>query len=144
MFTSPIVLGEDLVANILVGLNLKRNVYLKNINLYNYDINDSSISSKRQSSLEYEDYFVQLLQSILGRNLVKYKDAFNFTKLYILEDLIVCKQNVNYELPWIQELKEWGKTKTLTFRQKMTLSIRNNILCRYILAIERKLFRLKK
>ena len=133
--------GEDLVANILVGINLRQKVYLKNISLYNYDINESSVSSKRQSSLEYEDYFVRLLQSKLGGNLIKYMDAFNFTKLYILEDLIVCKQTVDYGLPWIEELIEWGKTKSLTFRQKSVLSIRNNTLCRYILAIERKISR---
>lgn len=135
--------GEDLVTNVLVGLNLTGNVEMKNVSLYRYDLNESSISNNRSSSLEYEEYFLNVLQSKMGDKAVEYNDAFNYTKLYILEDLIVCKQKVNYELAWIKELIEWGRRnyKILTMRQRLVLLIKNNFICRYVLAAERKLFR---
>lgn len=135
--------GEDLVTNVLVGLNLTGNVEMKNASLYRYDLNESSISNNRSSSLEYEEYFLNVLQSKMGDKAVEYNDAFNYTKLYILEDLIVCKQKVNYELAWIKELIEWGRRnyKILTMRQRLVLLIKNNFICRYVLAAERKLFR---
>ena len=136
--------GEDLVSNVLVGFNIHGEVLLKNIDLYHYNINDTSVSSNRSSSIEYEEYFLKVLMSKMGDYLIKYKDAFNYTVLYILEDLIVCKQKVDYDLAWIKDLRKWGKTQKLTFRQKMVLSIKSNILCRYILAFERRLKRFHK
>lgn len=135
--------GEDLVTNVLAGLNMTGNVEMKSASLYRYDLNESSISNNRSSSLEYEEYFLNVLQSKMGDKAIEYNDAFNYTKLYILEDLIVCKQNVNYELAWIKELIEWGKRnfKILTMRQRLVLLIKNNFICRYVLAAERKLFR---
>ena len=136
--------GEDLISNVLVGLNLQNNVLLKDVVLYNYNINEVSVSTQRKSSLEYEEYFLEVLKSQMGNNIIKYRDAFNYTALFILEDLIVCKQKVNYDLIWIKELINWGKSQPLSFRQKIVLSIENNLMCRYILAIERKLSRFYK
>lgn len=137
--------GEDLVTNVLVGLGISGKVKITNVCLYIYDINESSISNNRVVSLEYEEYFLHVLQSRMGVNNVKYyEDALNYTKLYILEDLIVCKQAVDYGLPWVKELIVWGidNCKCLTLRQRIVLLIRNNFICRYALAVERRLYRL--
>lgn len=135
--------GEDLISNILVGLNLQEKVLLIDKCLYSYNINDTSISNSRQSSLEYEEYFLHVLQSRMGKNNVeKYRNALNYTKLYILEDLIVCRQEVKYNALWVKELINWSQGQALSFRQKAVLSIRNSIICRYVLALERRLSRL--
>ena len=137
--------GEDLVTNVLVGLGLSGRVKITSESLYVYDINESSISNNRVVSLEYEDYFLHVLQSRMGEDNVKYyEDALNYTKLYILEDLIVCKQVVDYGLTWVKELKLWGmeNSKYLTLRQRIVILIRNNVICRYALAVERRLHRL--
>lgn len=131
--------GEDLISNVLVGLNIQEQVLLRNIRLYHYDINETSVTLNRRSSIEYEEYFLKILKSKMGGSLIEYKDALNFTELYIIEDLIVCKQRVDYDLMWIKDLRKWGKTQKLTFRQKIVLSVYNNVLCRYILAFERRL-----
>ena len=135
--------GEDLISNLLVGLNLQENVRLIDECLYNYNINETSISNSRQSSLEYEEYFLNVLQSRMGKyNVERYKNALNYTKLYILEDLIVCRQKVNYSAFWIKDLIDWSQGQILTFRQKIVLLIKNNTICRYILALDRRLSRL--
>lgn len=131
--------GEDLITNVSIGLNLRKKILLKNICCYNYNINESSISTQRESSLEYEEYFLEVLKSKLGNDLMKYNDAFNFTALYIIEDLIVCRQTVDYESAWIKDLKKWGKTQSLTIRQKIVLYTKNNVLCRYLLSLHRKI-----
>ena len=131
--------GEDLIQNVLVGLNLRGDVLLKPVCLYNYEINDNSISKKRKSSLEYESFYIKVLEEILGDNKIQLWDGLCYTKLYILEDLIVCKNMVNYDLPWIKELKKWSKVKPLTLRQKIVIRVKNNIICRYLLALERRI-----
>lgn len=131
--------GEDLISNVLVGLNLRETVLLLDESLYNYNISETSVSRNRKSTLEYEEYFLHVLQTTMGENNVRiYSNALNFTKLYILEDLIVCRQNINYDRLWVKELMEWARDQNLTFRQKIVLAIRNNWVCRYALAIERR------
>lgn len=136
--------GEDLISNVLVGLNVQKKVLLKRCFLYNYSINEASVSTQRKSSIEYEEYFLEVLKSKMGDEIIKYKDSINYTALYIVEDLIVCKQKVHYDLMWIKDLIEWGKTQPLSFRQKIVLTIKNNLMCRYILAFERRLKRIYK
>ena len=136
--------GEDLISNVIVGLNLKGDVLLLNEQLYNYSVNETSVSSTRKSSIEYEEYFLNVLHIILGKSIEKYRDALNYTKLYIIEDLIVCKQLVNYDIIWVKELIEWGKTQDLSLRQKIILTIRHNHICRYFLALERRVYKIYK
>lgn len=134
--------GEDLVSNILIGLNSNGRIILKDVHLYNYAINETSISKNREPSVEYEEFFLSFLQSKIEQKApFEYTDALNYTKLYILEDLIVCKQKVGYNKLWIKELVAWAHTMPLTFRQKVVLYISNNIICRYVLALDRKLFK---
>lgn len=131
--------GEDLMNNVLIGFNLQKRIVLKKDVLYNYEINETSVSTNRTPSLAYEEHYLQVLKSKIGKDFIKYQDAYNYTALYIIEDLIVCKQKVNYDLPWIKEIIKWARTQPLTLRQKIVMSFRHNTLCSYLLAIERKL-----
>lgn len=136
-----ISIGEDTILNIRIGCNLKRSVLLIPQKVYKYYENPTSAMRTRMVSLEYEDYFLQELQKGLNGRFDDFKDEFYISSLNSLELLVVCRIPVPYKLERVMDIIKWGKSTRmrLTLRQWLVLNIRNNILCRYLLALERRI-----
>lgn len=136
-----ISIGEDTILNIRIGCNLKSNVLLIPQKVYKYYENPTSAMRTRVVSLEYEDYFLQELQKGLNGRFDDFKDEFYISSLNSLELLVVCRIPVPYKSEWVMDIIKWGKSTRmrLTLRQWLVLNIRNNILCRYLLALERRI-----
>ncbi|MBR5512195.1 MAG: glycosyltransferase [Bacteroidaceae bacterium] len=133
-----LIVGEDLFMNIKVGLKA-RLVKCINQSVYNYYKNPNSITCTRSASLEYEKFYIDEISRALGDKINEFKDELYNIKLGALEFLIVCKVSVSYTQDWIIDLISWSKNKKLSFRQWCVIYIRHNLLCKYILAIEKRI-----
>lgn len=132
-------IGEDAIMNIRIGLNMNEG-YAKCIpnNIYYYRENPNSVLHTRKISLEYEELYIDQLTKTLEKRLDDFRAEYYFSNLNTLENLIVCRISVDYKRTWIRELKEWYKNKHVTFRYWIVLNIRHNLLCKYILAVEKR------
>ena len=136
-----LIVGEDAFMNLRVGANCRYAKCIKQ-NVYLYNKNPNSITNTRRFSLEYEEYYMSEITRSLGDKKNEFINELNLLKLGALENMIVCRVSVSYKLPWVKELIEWGKTQKLTFRQRVVLNIKHNLLCKYILAVEKRIKRL--
>ena len=131
--------GEDLIYNLMVGLQMHKSVALLKEIHYIYTYNEMSVSNTRTSSIEYEEMYINYIEKIIGEQKYNYLQELNYLKLYILEDLIVCRNEIsNKRCPWVEPLVEWGRNEKLPFRKKIVINFCDNKLCRYLLALERK------
>lgn len=134
-----ILIGEDQLMNI--KLVLGRDVKIKCIkeNVYVYRSNPDSVTNTKRFTLEYEEFYMNERVKVIG----KYKDIFmnelHYNNINTLENLIVCRVAVPYNRPWVKELIAWGKEQKLSLRHWMVLNVRNNLLCKYLLAIEKRM-----
>lgn len=134
-----LTIGEDTILNIKIGRNTQGKVLIIDEDIYKYQINPNSAMSTRIVKLEYEEFFIEELQKALGERLSDFKNEFLLACLGVLELCIVCKVSVPYTRPWIKELKKTCKKWKLPFRKWAVINIRYNILCRYVLAIDRRI-----
>lgn len=135
--SSAFRIGEDEIMNLRVGQHAKN---IKNIakNIYTYRHNLDSVTSTTKFSLQYEEMLMEELKKSLGYKWKNFDDALKERNLLTLENLIVCRVAVPYSRPWVSELIMWAKNRKLSFRQWCVLNVRHNLLCKYILAIEKR------
>ena len=133
-----LIVGEDLFMNLRVGLKTR---FVKCISesVYNYYKNPNSITSTRTISLEYEKFYIDEISRALGDKINEFNEELYNIKLGALDMLIVSRVPVSYSQDWILDLISWSKNKKLTFRQWCILNVRHNLLCKYILAIEKRI-----
>ena len=131
-------IGEDEIMNLRIGLRA-RNIRMIATNVYTYRHNLESVTNTTKFSLQYEEMLMNELKNSLEDIGDSFDEALKARNLLTLENLIVCRVAVPYTRPWVNELKEWGRNRKLTFRQKCVLNIKHNLLCKYILALEKRL-----
>lgn len=138
-----IYVGEDALMNIRIGLSMSslRAKCIKE-RIYMYRLNLQSVINTMQLSLAYEELFMQELKGTLGRRIEDFRDEYNFSNLCRLEALIVSRIPVDYNRPWIVELRNFYKGKNKTLRQWIVLNVSQNLVCKYILAIEKRINKL--
>lgn len=90
-------------------------------------------------SLDYEDKFLQNVVNDLGQQMQYYSDSFKILQLYSLEGLIVSKVKIDYDIPWIKNLLDSSISFSLNRRQWLVIHIKNALICRYMLALERRI-----
>lgn len=132
-----LIVGEDLFMNIKTGLKVRLCVCIKDT-IYDYRSNPDSITNTRKISLKYEEFYISEIIRALGSRVDEFKDELYNIKLGALEMLIVCKVPVSYDREWVKDLIQWGVTRKLSVRHWVLLNIKNNLLAKYILAIEKR------
>lgn len=136
-----ILIGEDQLMNIKLVLGQDMKIKCIKENVYIYCSNPYSVTNTKKFTLEYEEFYMNERVRVIG----KYKDVFqnelHYNNLMTLENLIVCRVAVSYDRPWVRELMAWGKCQKLSLRHRMVLNIHNNLLCKYVLAIEKRMRR---
>ncbi len=134
-------IGEDLIANLLYALHSSKSIRCFTDQLYFYTQNPTSITHTRTPSVEHDELFLSTITGILQPQLPNFYNDLNLLRLWVLEDLIVCKAAISYNRPWIKELRNWSKRHhdNFTCRQKIVLCFSNNLICRYLLALERRI-----
>lgn len=135
--------GEDQIMNIRIGLNmLQGGAKCIRDRVYMYRHTTESVLNTWKITFEYEEYFIGQLQDTLGHRKAEFSAEYYFNNLNILENLIVSKVPVDYNRPWISELRNWYKNRSTSFRHWIVLNVRHNLLCKYILAIEKRIKKL--
>lgn len=139
-----LTIGEDTILNIKIGCNLKYNVSLIKQTVYRYYENPDSAMRCRVVSLQYEEFFMAELRKALGGRYNEFTHDYFVACLTSLETLVVSRVVVPYDSDWVKNLIAWRKTSTytLSLRQWIVIYVRQNVLARYLLAIERRLKRL--
>lgn len=139
-------IGEDIIANLIYALHSTKQIKCLTELLYHYRPNASSITRTQNPSVEHEELFLSFITTVLQPKISEFYDELNLLRICVLENIIVCKMKISYTKPWIKELKQWStqNRKKLTLRQHIVLRFSNNKLCRYLLAIERRIKNSKK
>lgn len=129
--------GEDTLMNIKLGLNESCSK-VKNIPnvVYYYRQHNQSAIHTRKFNLEYEELYIEQLTKILGNRLDDFTTEYYFSNLRTLENIILHRVPVDYNRRWICELRIWYKNRRINFRTWVVLNIKNNFICKYILALE--------
>lgn len=134
-----LTIGEDTILNIKIGRNSRGKTLIIKEDTYRYRTRPNSAMNTRIVKLEYEEFFILELRKALGERLSDFKSEYSSACLGVLELLIICKVSVPYTRPWIVELIKTCKNWNLPFRQWAVINIKHNLLCRYVLAIERRI-----
>lgn len=134
-----IPIGEDQLMNIKLALGQELKIKCIKEKVYLYRSNPNSITNTQKFTLEYEEYYMKERIRSIGKYKETFKNELNFNNLNTLENLIVCRVVVPYDRPWIKELIAWGKGRKLGLRHWMVLHIRHNLLCKYLLAVEKRI-----
>lgn len=132
-------IGEDIIMNILIGLNIHHLIYVFNKSYYNYEVHDTSVMKGRVPTLAYEETYIVKIREVLGNRLHDFSVSYLRLKLHILENLIVCRAKIPYRKSWIRSTLQEAKSLNLSCRERMVTYVHNSFLCRYLLAIERRL-----
>ena len=84
--------------------------------------------------------FLDFVEKLISCNKGLYINGLNILRIASLELLVVCKVKVEYsQISWIDSLRKWASYNNLSIRQKIVILVSHNVLCRYLLAIERRL-----
>ena len=139
-------IGEDVIMNILIGLRIHHSIYVHNKNYYNYEIHDTSVMNGRVVTLAYDEAYIEKIRETLGDRLQDFWVSYLRLKLHCLENLIVSRIKIPYQKDWIRSTLQDAKKLDLSCRERMVTYVHNSFLCRYLLAIERRLrlMRIKK
>ena len=139
-------IGEDVIMNILIGLRIHHSIYVHNKNYYNYEIHDTSVMNGRVVTLAYDEAYIEKIREALGDRLQDFWVSYLRLKLHSLENLIVSRIKIPYQKDWIRSTLQDAKKLDLSCRERMVTYVHNSFLCRYLLAIERRLrlMRIKK
>lgn len=139
-------IGEDVIMNILIGLHVHDLIYVHNKNYYNYEIHDTSVMNGRVVTLAYDETYIEKIREVLGDRLQDFWASYLRLKLHSLENLIVSRIKIPYKKDWIRSTLQDAKKIDLSCRERMVTYVHNSFLCRYLLAIERRLrlMRIKK
>lgn len=132
-------IGEDVIMNILIGLRVHHSIYVHNKNYYNYEIHDTSVTNGRAVTLAYDETYIEKIREVLGDRLQDFRASYLRLKLHSLENLIVSRIKIPYQKDWIRSTLQDAKELDLSCREWMITNIHNSFLCRYLLAIERRL-----
>lgn len=135
---SWIKIGEDYILNIRLGLIMNK-IYSIAKSYYNYQQHPNSVMRTRCMSLDYEERFLQYVEDELGTQMQFYAESFKVLQLASLEGLIVSKINIDYNTPWIKKLLNSRILFPLNRRQWLVFHVRNSFICRYMLALERRI-----
>lgn len=139
-------IGEDVVMNILIGLRVHNSIYVLNKSYYNYEIHDTSVMYRRVPTIVYEETYIAKIREVLGNRLHDFGASYLRLKLLVLENLIVCRAKIPYRKDWIRSALKDAMNLDLSCRERIVVYVHNFLICRYLLAIERRLrlMRLKK
>lgn len=132
-------IGEDVIMNILIGLRVHNSIYVFNKSYYNYEIHDTSVMNGRVVSLVYDETYIIRIREALGNRLQDFYASYLRLKLHSIENLTVSKINIPYHKDWIYSTLKNAKMLNLSCREKIVVYVHNSFLCRYLLAIERRL-----
>lgn len=132
--------------NILIGLHIHNSIYVLNKSYYNYEIHDTSVTNGRVPTLAYEETYISKIKEVLGNRFHDFCISYLYMKLHVLENLIVCRVKIPYRKGWILSTLQNAKNLDLSCRERIVTYVHNSFLCRYLLAIERRLrlMRIKK
>lgn len=133
-------IGEDCIANLELGLKMKRIVCLTS-SIYKYRYNPFSVIHNRKYTLAYEEKFRDAVEKILINRVLDFEEAWYKFQLQTLENLIVHRVKFSYHIYWIRELLQIRKGYTLSIRQRIICLVHNAVLCRYLLAVETRINR---
>ncbi|MEI3055642.1 MAG: hypothetical protein V8T55_03705 [Phocaeicola plebeius] len=89
----------------------------------------------RVPTLAYEETYIAKIREVLGSRLQDFSKSYLRMKLHVLENLIVCRVKMPYRKDWIRLTLQNAKNLDLSCRERMVAYF----LCRYLLAIERRL-----
>lgn len=132
-------IGEDVVMNILIGLRVHNSIYVLNKSYYNYEIHDTSVMYGRVPTIAYEETYIAKIREVLGDRLHDFCASYLRLKLHVLENLIVCRAKIPYRKDWIRSTLKDAKNLDLSCRESIVVCVHNSLICRYLLAIERRL-----
>lgn len=138
--------GEDVIMNIQLGLRVHHSIYVLNKSYYNYEIHDTSVMNRRIPTLAYDETYIAKIKEVLGNRFQDFSVSYLYLKLHVLENLIVCRIKIPYHKAWIRSTLQHAKNLDLSCREQIVVYVHNSFLCRYLLAIERRLrlIRIKK
>lgn len=139
---SSIKIGEDQLMNIKLVLGKNVNIRCIKDKVYVYCSNPASVTYRTKFTLEYEELFMIERLKVLGCHQTRFANELCYNNLKTLENLIACRVVVPYDRPWVQEIINWGKCHKLNLRDWIVLNIRHNLLCKYLLAIEKRVNRI--
>lgn len=132
-------IGEDVIMNILIGLRVHNSIYVFNKSYYNYEIHDTSVMNGRVVSLVYDETYIIRIREALGNRLQNFRASYVRLKLHSIENLIVCRIKIPYQKDWIRSTLLDAPKLDLSCRERIVTYVHNSFLCRYLLAIERRL-----
>ncbi len=132
-------IGEDVIMNILIGLRVHNSIYVFNKRYYNYEIHDTSVMNGRVVSLVYDETYIIRIREALGNRLQDFRASYVRLKLHSIENLIVCRIKIPYQKDWIRSTLLDALKLNLSCRERIVTCVHNSFLCRYLLAIERRL-----
>ena len=131
--------GEDVIMNILIGLRSNHPIYVFNENYYNYELHEMSVMNERVVTLAYDETYIAKIREALGSRIQNFRTSYLRLKLHSLENLIVCRIKIPYKKDWIRSTLLDAKKIDLSCRERIVTYVHNSLICRYLLAIERRL-----
>ncbi len=132
-------IGEDVIMNILIGLRIHNSIYVFNKSYYNYEVHDTSVTNGRVPTLAYEEVYIEEIKKVLGNRFQNFYESYLYLKLHVLENLIVCRAKIPYRKGWIRSTLQDAMSLELSCRERIVAYVHNSFLCRYLLAVERRL-----
>lgn len=101
-----IVIGEDLLINIICGLSTKELILIKD-EIYHYRTdNYNSLVHSFRITLNHETRFIRFLHHLLQHDIKEY-DYFVFRRKYLILERLVYNREKPYNAEWVKELRAY-------------------------------------
>lgn len=137
-----IKVGEDFCMQLKLLNNISKDIAIITDCLYDYNTcNPNSAMHKYVRSKEYEERILQEVDSViklLPRRIKKDYPYFNY-RCIMLGGMIGYGYDINYDSPWIRELKRDANRLILSLRQKFIIAAITNRFNRRLLILEKRI-----
>lgn len=125
-------IGEDLIANIKIGLLTDKVIFIRSDG-YVYRENPDSVTHTRKYSLAYEEMFMQEVENVLEGREADFEDELWLFKLRCWKNMVLNDVFVDKNRAWVQRILRRRSKRRIGLGDKILLNVSNPHVAYFIL-----------
>jgi glycosyltransferase involved in cell wall biosynthesis len=135
-------IGEDLLMQLIIASELKRNVSISNTHAYSIIGCPNSATQVRHWSVEYELRFVAEVEKLARAFPFDLRENLFHLRMRSLKGMVCHRVDIDYKDQWFVQLVKDSSLYTTSMEERILLNVKNSSVSRLLLAIKEWLWKI--